>query len=327
MAVVQTTPPFRAAVIGAGLMGALMDMPGLNLPCTYAGGFRHHPDFQLCALNDPNPAAELSAWGCPIYGDLETMLAAENLDVVSVAVSKTTQPDILEKLLASQVRLVIAEKPLSPSASVSLQLTEAYRQAGKSLLVNFSRRYSPLYQAMASRFRGGEEKVLSATINYAKGLLHNGSHAIDLCLMLFGNLRRAVPLAAWDDAFADDPSLSVFLEFEQCRQLHLNALDQRVFTLFEVDIITDRGRYTINNDHRDLHLFTIEDHVGLPPGLRLVEKAVQSTDYDRSILNLLDNARDVLLGRAAPLCPAETAWKSQQLVEGLMKQAREAGLV
>lgn len=110
----SASPPLRAAVIGGGLIGALMDKPGHTPPLTHAGAYLAHTHFELIAICDPEPSAALQDWPCHIYHDLDEMLDREDLDIISVAVPKEQQPAILLKLLAHNPKAVIAEKPLAP---------------------------------------------------------------------------------------------------------------------------------------------------------------------------------------------------------------------
>lgn len=323
----STHPPLRAAVIGGGLMGALMDNPQTTPPLTHAGGFLHHPDYELVAICDPQPAASLADWPCKLYTQLEDLLSKEPLDIVSVAVPKEQQPAILSRLLEADLKAVIAEKPLAPTFIQTCILRDNYKAAGRPLLVNLSRRYSALYQQLAAKFHKGDEIVLCASLYYGKGLLHNGIHAIDLARMLFGEVLSAQPLSVWFDAFPEDGTMSAFLQLEHCRQFHLNALDERYFTCFELDIITNKARYIINNDHRTLHTSIVQNETGIPPGKRLVSHGSQSTDYTLSILSLLNNALAVIQGTAVPLCNADTLYNAQKIIEQLQQRSREDKLV
>lgn len=195
------------------------------------------------------------------------------------------------------------------------------------MLVNLPRRYSAMYRKMAERFFKNEEKVLTANIYYAKGLLHNGIHALDLAHLLFGDVIRAIPLASWPDFSETDPSISVFLELEHCRQLYLQALDDKCLTLFEIDIITDQGRYVVTNDHRTIHISKIKDNTGTPPGKRLVSEESMETDYTDSFMQMMDNAYAVIIGSSPPLCDAQTAYRAHKSLEQILENARGCKIV
>jgi predicted dehydrogenase len=301
----------RAAVVGAGAMGARLDMPGVAMPLTHAGGFRV-AGFNLVALVDP--AADVKSlaqtWGCAGYGDFDTMMREEKPDVISLAVPTTERADLLTRALVYRPRLVIAEKPLSASLALSQQIVAAYREAAIPLLVNYTRRFVPVWRSLIG------SDAMSATIRYAKGVRHNGTHAFDLCRMLFGECTDAAALSKRDDYWPDDPTISAFLRFDRCEQVFLQALDERCFTLFEVDIFWPDRRIVVDQDGRRLRRFVLKENVGIPPGRRLVEIDSEDTGAASAMSNLMRHAQDVLAG-AAPWCSGEDALAAERIADRL----------
>ena len=300
-----------AVVVGAGDIGARLDRPGAKAPLTHAGGYQA-TGFSLVALVDPNADARATAanWGCPVFGDLDEMVRAVKPDVYSVAVPAHVRAPLLYRIIKLQPRAVIAEKPLSESLSDSEEITKAFRDAGIPLIVNYTRRFTPLWQ----RMKGSH--AMSATIRYAKGLRHNGTHAIDLCRMLFGECVDAGALSRKNDHWPDDPTISAFMSFERCPEVFLQSLDERAFTLFEVDIVGPSWRVIVDLDGRRARHFELRDDVGIPPGKRLVETHTEDTGAASAMINLMRNLREVLDGNP-PLCTGEDAVKAQRIAERL----------
>lgn len=294
-----------AAVIGAGAIGAKLDAIDAALPLTHAGGYRA-AGFMLAGLVDTDPDARASAerWNTPAFSDIDEMMRSVKPDVVSVATPAAVRPALLLELLKAAPRVVVAEKPLAETVDQSRQIVTAYRDAGVPLFVNYSRRFTPLWQSVRGR------TAISAVIRYGKGVLHNGTHAIDLCRMLFGECLDAVPLARKNDHFAADPSVSAFLAFERCPEVFLQALDEREFTLFEVDIIAPDWRLIVDTDGRRARHFCRRDGAGIPPGRRLIETGCEETGAASAMLNLMHNVRDVFDG-GTPLCTGDDAIAAQ----------------
>jgi predicted dehydrogenase len=301
----------RAAVVGAGTIGSRLDAPDAALPLTHAGGYRA-AGLDLVALVDiaADSQAEATRWNCKGYSDFATMMAAQKPDVISLCVPAGARLELLRAALAFDPKAVIAEKPLTASSSEAEAISAAYKAAGVPLIINYSRRFVPAFQALAGM------TAMTATIRYAKGVRHNGTHAIDLCRMLFGECLEAIPLARKNDFWPEDPSVSAFLCFERCPEVFLQALDERSFTLFEVDIVTSDSRIVVDQDGRRLRRWRVRDNVGIPPGLRLVEGAAEDTGASRAMLNLMQHAKDVIAG-TAPLCNAADAVASQAIAERL----------
>jgi predicted dehydrogenase len=303
--------PITAAVVGAGAIGVRLDVPGVATPLTHAGGYRA-AGFSLAALVDPDAETRELAnlWSCRAYSDFDEMMRVEAPQVVSFAVSTAARADLLRRALSYRPAVVVAEKPLTSSAEQAEEIVAAYRRAAVPLLVNFSRRFVPAWQQL------GGANALSTTIRYAKGVRHNGVHAIDLCRMLFGECLLAQSLASKSDYWPDDATVSAFLRFERCPEVFLQGLDERCFTLFEVDIVASDWRVVVDSDGRRVRRFAVRDHAGIPPGKRLVEAATEDTGAASAMLNLMHHVREVLAG-AKPLSSGEDAVAAQRIADRL----------
>ena len=303
----------RAAVVGAGAIGAALDTPGTATPLTHAGGYRA-AGYDLVGLVDVTERAgsEAKRWGCQSFPDIAALLRDARPDVVSVCVPTSARQPILEELLRFAPKLIIAEKPLGESAAAAARIGEAFRAARIPLLVNYTRRFVPAWQGLTG------SSAMSASIRYGKGIRHNGTHAIDLLHMLFGECRDARSLSVKADFWDDDPSVSAYLKFERCPDVFLQAMNERCFTLFEVDIVTPEARFVVDDDGRRLRRWRLRDGVGVPPGRRLMEEVAQSTGAEMAMRNLMNHARDVIAG-AQPLCGAAEAVAAQSIAEKLFQ--------
>jgi predicted dehydrogenase len=304
--------PIRVAVVGAGSIGAGLDAPGDREPRSHAGSYRA-AGFELVALVDTDRDAlgREARWGCALYEDFDTMMREQAPEAISLAVPAACRADLLDRALSYRPRVVIAEKPLVGSSQQAARIVAAYEQAGVPLIVNYTRRFMPFWQ----QFR--DSKAMTTTIRYAKGIVHNGTHAIDLCRMLFGECLAAVPLARKTDYWDHDPTVTAFMRFERCPEVFLQALDERCFTLFEVDIVRERSRSIVDTDGRRHRWFELQKSVGIPPGRRLVEIGAEDTGAAFSMLNLMRHVRDVLDG-AVPLCGGREAVAAQRIAEKLL---------
>jgi predicted dehydrogenase len=306
------TNDVRAAVVGAGAIGSRLDAPDTIAPMTHAGGYRAS-GFSLVAFVDTDEAAlsQGAGWGIAGYRDFDRMMEAERPDVLSLAVPSPARADLLRRALTYRPLAVVAEKPLTTSVRDAEDSVASYRSAGVPLLVNYSRRFIPAWRKLAGI------EALSASIRYGKGIRHNGTHAIDLCRMLFGECRAIQALASRHDHWAEDPTVSAFLRFDRCGEVFLQGLDERCFTLFEVDIIAPEWRIVVDQDGHRLRRFELRDDAGIPPGRRLVEAAQEDTGAARAMLGLMRNLRDVLEGNE-PWCSGEHALAAQRIAERLV---------
>ena len=305
-------------LIGAGAIGWPQARPLGEKVTTHADAVFLEPDCHLTAVVEPDTDNAIwnNSYGIPVYKGLNDALDSENFDAFIVATPTSTRPEILETLLSCNIGGVVAEKPISCSGKQSVELVNRYRQESIPFWVNLSRRYVSVYSELARNFRSNEE-VISARISYAKGIKHNGIHALDLAMMLFGNLHHWQVLGKRFDYANDDPTLSLFAQLEYCPQLFLQGLDHRLVTHFEVDIWTTAGRYVIDQDHTRLRRYEYSPrHNQDENKLSIVETSTIA--HNESFSNLLRDLKDVLTYGGDPRVLPEEVAKVEILIDEIM---------
>lgn len=302
----------RAAVVGAGTIGSALDAGMTHTPLTHAGAWLA-AGHQLCALLDTADTLEGQAakWNTTAWRDFDAMMQQVQPEVLSFSVPAAVRPALMLRALQYDcLRAVVGEKPLAGSLQEAQAVVQAYRSRQLPLVVNYSRRFVPAWQTLAG------STAISATIKYAKGIRHNGTHAIDLCRMLFGECLQAQPLSGIQDFWEDDPTVTAFLRFERCPEVLLQGLDERCFTLFEVDIVGADYRVIVDQDGRRVRRFALHQQAGIPPGRRLVQTAEEDTGADTAMLSLVRHVGELCTG-GLPLCSGEDAIASLEIAQDL----------
>lgn len=220
---------------------------------THAGAYRSDVRFQIAACVEPNSkrrAEFMDHWDVPVgFECLEDCHSAgASYDVASVCVPTHLHGDVLEMLLTMSVRAVLAEKPLTGTVVRSRAIVSAYEEAGRPLMVNFQRRFDNHIFSIRNEIIDGDwGSVQTASAYYAKGLVNCGSHAIDLLMFLLGPLRPIAVTEIIHDYRREDPTLSARLETSEARPVYLIGCDSRMHFPFEVDIIFEKGRVTVED--------------------------------------------------------------------------------
>ncbi len=310
-----------AAVIGAGVMGSgLEGEPSL---VSHAQILSLHPRINLTSIVESDSHRLIDAtrrWACDGYSRIEELMTISVPDIISICVPDEQHAVFLERMLEYKPKLIILEKPCTTDSAKTMQLIEQYKMAGIPILVNYPRRYIDIYKNLREWcLRDG---VITATIRYAKGFKHNGCHAIDLGRLLFGEPISWNVLASRTDYKKDDPTLSVFMQYEHCDQFYLQALDERQYTHFELDIFTRTGRFIIDNDHLRFRKFIVSSNVGVPLGRRLSEESKQNIDHASALSNLVNNAVAVIEKNERPIYTMHEAAKSERIVYQIFDDMR-----
>lgn len=182
---------YRAGVIGCGRKGLTID-DERKCQVNYCHGLAAHvpalaamPDIELAAVADTDPerlrlVSERFS-GARAYKTYDAMLAAEELDLVTIA---TQTPDHAAATIAAAragARAIICEKALATSMGEAADMLHSCETTGTVLLVNHPRRYHPTYEAARQALADDAIGDLQAIIGMvANGIVHNGSHFFDL---------------------------------------------------------------------------------------------------------------------------------------------------
>ena len=311
---------YNTLIVGAGRIGCGYDTPHSSRILTHAHAYRAHGRTRLTAIVDVDlkrARAAARTWSCKAYADLQDALNEERPEIVSVCTPDDTHGRVLQQIAAAahRPRLVICEKPLTLKPTETATLLTLYRKKRIALLVNHTRRFDPtVVQVAADLKRGRYGKVLFGWATYSNGILHSGSHIMDLVRLFFGEPRMSRSLfARRDRPRTTDRTIGAFLALERCPQFHLMAGDGSRYDYFQFDIVCERGRISFFDlGFRYAVQLVAPDPVY--PGYRALGKPViRDTQFDVAMKELVDNAVQFLDGKSALRCDGQDAYQTQRL--------------
>jgi UDP-N-acetylglucosamine 3-dehydrogenase len=142
----------RIGVIGAGVMGSnhgrvLAGLPGVT----------------LIGIVDPLPEHRIRATnmiGCPVFTDLEELLAA-GVDAVTIAAPTHLHHEVALACINRGIH-VLVEKPIASTVEEGRDIVEAARRAGVTLMVGHVERFNPAVAAVKQAIK--DEDILSIAI-------------------------------------------------------------------------------------------------------------------------------------------------------------------
>ncbi len=238
--------PYRAAVIGCGLIGSRFQSDAARIGIyTHAGAYEACPRTELVALcdGDPRALAEAGAqWNIPcLHDSVERLLAEVQPEIVSICTPDGNHAEMLTQVLSSPgVKAVVAEKPLALSADEARRALALAR--GRPVLVNYFRRFTDNHRALkASLVAGALGRIFKVQGVYTKGLFHNGTHWLDLARWLVGEITEVQAHDSLGES-GPDPTLDLRLMFESGAVGTLAAMPHTAYSIFEMDILGEAGR-------------------------------------------------------------------------------------
>jgi len=282
-------PVYRAAVIGCGRIGdAFVESPGTLGVYTHAEAYVVCPRTELigvCDINAENLRRCADRWKIASrYRHVDELLAAEAPEIVSICTPDATHYELASAALeAPATRAVLVEKPLSLSLGDARKLVATARERGITLAVNYSRRYADCYHQLRDDLGLGKRFGMLRKISgyYTKGILHNGSHGLDLCRFFGGEIRRVQAFPSVDRT-AGDPTPDVRLEFASGATAFFSGCDEKEFSIFEMDLLTSAGRARLTDSGQVLEFFTAQD-AGDVGGYRYLQPEKSVTDALRDV--------------------------------------------
>lgn len=310
------TARFNSLIIGAGNIGAFFDTPGSDRILTHAHAFSRHKGFRIAGFVDVDVkkaqrAAEL--WGGGAFSTIDSAFSRQDMDIVSIAVPDEHHVDALRKLADMPVKLIFCEKPLAKTMKEADEVLALYREKKPPVLVNYTRRFVPEFIRLQEDIRQNRYgEYLSGSGYYGKGILHNGSHLVDLLRYLIGEITAARQVNRFNDFYSDDPSVAAVLTFVGGKPFHLQCIDCGLYTIFELDLLFERKRIRIKDSG-----FAIEEYDVLDDkifqGYRNITRVRETgTSLGKAAYFAAENIYDYLTGSVALRSPLDDAYETMK---------------
>ncbi len=315
---------YRAVIVGAGRIGANFDTPDSANILTHAHAYRAHLSTELVGFFDVDRKMAQAAarkWNVAAFANLTEMLATVKPDIVSVCSPTATHFSVLNEIAEAgfKPRLVIVEKPVAETSAQIKKIKNKFSKLNIPLSVNYSRRFDAVARQVWSDIKNKKYgNVISAVGLYNKGLIHAGSHLLDLAGLFFGRVSSGKTLHKIYDHSKSDPSVSAWLKFTHCPNFFLIAGDSRAYEIFEMEILLEKARLKFFNAGQELSVeLRVKDKL-CPEFTVLGKPVIKKTELARCAYGLIQNAVDFLDKKAELYCALDDALKAQAICEKLI---------
>lgn len=330
--------PLRTAIVGFGQVGAgYADDPVMAryYPfATHAQALRAHPGFNWQGVVDVSEAALQTAqtrWNIPHTArSVEELAQVYSPEVAVLATPPATRSELLSCL--PDLRAVLVEKPLGENRAQSEAFLAECARRGIVVQVNLWRRADKLFQELAAgqlqEVIGDVQAVFAV---YGNGLRNNGTHLVDFARMLFGEITCAriapgvVPTPA--GPLPGDVQVPFTLHMGNGICLMAQPVNFTHYRENSLDIWGTRGRLCIEQEGLNVRIFPRCPHRATQDEHEIASDCAHSlpSTVGNAFYRMYDNLANVLLHNT-PLCSSgESALRTTEIVEDLMRQANTAG--
>ena len=278
---------YKVAIIGCGLIaGGYDDDPIDSMVRTHALAYQKNVHTSLFAVVDQDIETArrfADKWGARYcYQSVAEMLEEQKPSIASICTPDAHHAEALEACLKSgSVQGVWCEKPVTTNFDQARTFIKEYQSANKTLLVNYPRPYAPKLASLKTQVLAGDYgSVQKVVAYYTKGIMHNGSHALDLLIGWFGAPISVQVLRAMVD-FADrDPTVDALVNLQGV-PVYLMGLDEACYSQFEIDIFCSTARVSLTHNGRYIQMQRLHPESG-PGGNNYLDENILKVDSGTS---------------------------------------------
>ena len=326
---------WKAAVLGLGKIGLMYDFePGRSSPASHALAYHMDKDFTLVMGADPELQREVGlreiAPEAAYYTGAKEGMCRTQPEVISICTPPHLHlaqiKDIFETI--RQPRLIFCEKPLAANRAEARAVRDLCEKFPQTILVpNISRRWSTGLRKVTEALQSGEYgRLQKIHVRYTRGIYNTGAHLFDLLHMWTGQKIKTVQVLKKVSTSSDmenEPSYTFFFEQEDGVYGYAEAMDDRQYYLFEIDLYTSRGKIEMRCSGDEVRYYRTAPH-HLFAGF----EELQIVREEKNLLSepllgeAVRNLAGVLAGEEQPACQIDDAIYPLYVAEALEKSYR-----
>lgn len=295
----------KVVIVGAGNIGAFFDIPESKKILSHAHAVTVHPKVELLGFYDVDEDKAQKAatiWNCKSFDSLESALYGT--DVVYCCVPDQYHFDILKQIAEYPLKMVVAEKPIAVTVGEAFKIKQIYGKKRLPIILNYSRRFLPEFKKLRQKIKT-YGKFVEGVGYYGKGIVHNGSHMIDLLSFLFGQELKVESIGhVVYDCFESDPSCDAVIGIGNGR-FHMLPIDCRIATIFEMDLFFEKKRVRIIDSGNEIEMYFVRESEIYSGYSNYVLEQKIGVDYGNAMLGLINNYCAYLDGKEKILCSVD----------------------
>ena len=316
---------YNIVLVGAGSIGAdkpdELDSPETEFPLTHAHDlYNLHREKKINWLGivDINPGRLLMAtlkWNCHGFNSIDEI--KENVDIFVVAVPTNLHAEIIAKIIDFEYKpkIIIVEKPFCRDVPQASIISDGAKSKGIKIIVNYTRRFIKEYKQIETFLK--LTNVYHAKLTYGRGMIREACHAIDLFNWWFGDLLYGKILDDFGipDYSKGDMTYPAFLSYRCCPSIFLCPVDSRKYCIFEIDILTEKGRMLLSESGSVCTQWETEKE-GIYGNYNVLTKAFTQTHLE--LRNALTNLYESVLN-GEEICTEKEAIEVHKVYEKILK--------
>ena len=322
---------FRCGVIGLGRIGAgFDDNPQKATISTHAGAYSVNRNVDLISFCDIDNT-RLLRYGkkycvTQLYANYDEMFKNERLDCVSICTHANSYLKIVRAAARYNIKGIFLEKPISDTLRNAAKIISICKKKKIKLQIDHQRRFEPFYHNVKRTITSQDfGKVQHVNLYYGAGIRNTGSHLFDIIRYFFGDIKVVEGVYGSNPSNnPSDPNIDgrVFCKNRVICSLH--SFDVSNYGIFELDVLSTKGRIRLNLAKSSAEYFTISKKKGLAYGeLASRQYTIPETKY--AIVLGVENLINSIRKNVEPLCTGKDGYHSLEAIIAITKSADKKG--
>ena len=321
---------FNVLIVGLGKigMGYDLDLDHDEYVYSHAAAFSQHKGFNIVGGVDVDTKLGKTfeeRYNSEFYGNIQEALQKHHPDIVVIATSTQFHNQTLKDIAKySKPKVVLCEKPLSYSVEEAYSMQKLCKENGIQLFVNYMRNSTPDSIEIKDKINSNEYAgSLKGVVWYSKGLVHNGSHFVNLLTYWLGPIKESCRISKGPllDNQNIEPDFS--LTFEKGKVVFLSTQEEN-FSNYAVELVFENGRLRYERGGREVYWTSVQQDENLSTHKFLSKDDVNyNTDsMSKYQLHVVNELWNMLNQENYELCSGAMAIATLESINEIVKECK-----
>lgn len=298
---------YTAGIIGAGHIGGGYDILGQKEILTHAHGYVANPRFSLKGFYDIHyeTAKKMAQkWQVDAFETMDDFM--NGVEVVSICTNEESHSTVFERVCQYPIKGMILEKPVAMDMASARQMQRLSAEKKIPVWVNYPRPFNLIFQSVkASIYAGDYGRFITANFVYGKGLIHNGTHMMNLIsYLLDAPITAAHSISQIEDYTHHDFSCQFYFEI-QGRIGFAQVIPASEYTIGEMDLYFSKAHIHIKDAGFEIEIRKRQESPSFPGHYTLSKAQAFHTGYHQYMKDVFQDVIEGLDKNKVPLIGLE----------------------
>ncbi|MCG8380342.1 MAG: Gfo/Idh/MocA family oxidoreductase, partial [Proteobacteria bacterium] len=316
----------KVLIVGLGQVGMGYDLDSNSSISSHAKSFSSHSKFKLIGGVDKDLSRRKlfeENYRLPSYSKVSEAVLDETPDVVVIAVATEFHFSIFTEVINScSPRAILCEKPLSYFYDEANKIVTQSEKRGIQLYTNYLRRCDNAIIDIKKRIH--KNKIITPFKGicwYTKGLIHNGSHFINLFQFLFGDVKSFEIINPGRQLNSSDIEADVKIRFGS-GDIYFLSIPEENFSHCAFEMIFENGQLRYEHGVMSWNSVVADKIVA---GYKVINETPEIIDSDTSRLqwHVVDQLSRSLAGENSHICNGKAGLSTQYVLEKIRSDVKD----